>query len=313
MNSFIRVTFYLWLFFLSISGLGAQNSSPAFFYPSSSYDSKRVTGVAISEGIAFTGVLIALDYLWYKHYAHSRFHYFNDNAEWMQMDKMGHATTAYNLGVLGTDVYQWAGMQHNQAIWCGGLSGLLFLSTIEAFDGFSSGWGFSGGDMLANAAGSALVVGQNLAWDQQRIQLKFSYHCSIYPEYRPDELGSNAAQRILKDYNGQSYWLSVNIYSFLEQRSSFPQWLNAAVGFGADGMTGGRKNPLTYGPDSAVMPVFARSRRLFLSADVDFRHLQASDQGEIVFFKAINFIKTPAPALEFRPSTKKLKLHPFYF
>ncbi len=300
------------LFLLFCTGLAAQNTPPSgFFYPSTNYDSKRVTGVVLSEGIAFTGAMVALQFVWYKKFPHSRFHFFNDNAEWMQMDKLGHATTAYNLGVLGTDVYRWTGMEQNRAIWCGGITGLLFLTTIEIFDGFSSGWGFSAGDMLANTAGSALVIGQNLGWHEQRIQLKFSYHKTIYPKFRPDELGTSQAQSMLKDYNGQSYWVSANVYSFLDSKSSFPQWLNLAFGFGADGMTSGRPAPRQAG--DTLMPSFERSRRLFFSPDVDFTRIQTNKQAAVIFFKTINFIKVPAPAIEFNTVKKKIRLKPFYF
>jgi hypothetical protein len=310
-NMRIRIGLLLLIFCAAAT---AQNtSSPGFFYPSTSYDSKRVNGLVLTEGAAFTGAMIALQFVWYKKFPHSHFHFFNDNSEWLQMDKLGHATTAYNLGVLGTDVYRWTGMQQNRAIWYGGITGLLFLSTIEIFDGFSSGWGFSCGDMLANTAGSALAIGQNLGWNEQRIQLKFSYHKTIYPKYRPDELGTNQAESMLKDYNGQSYWLSANVYSFLDQKSSFPQWLNVAFGLGADGMISGKSRS----PDSArgdtLLPVFERSRRLFLSPDVDFTRIKTSNQSAAIFFKAINFIKVPAPALQYNATRKKLCLKPIYF
>lgn len=302
------------LFLILCSGLLAQSvPPPGFFYPSSSYDSKRVNGVVITEGVAFTGAMIALQFVWYKKYPHSRFHFFNDNSEWLQMDKLGHATTAYNLGVLGTDVYRWTGMEQRKAIWCGGITGLIFLTTIEIFDGFSSGWGFSGGDMLANTAGSALVIGQYLGWNEQRIQLKFSYHKTIYPKYRPDELGTNQAQSMLKDYNGQSYWISANIYSFLDSKSSFPQWLNLAVGFGADGMVSGKPHPPIAAQGDSLLPVFTRSRRLFFSPDIDFTRIQTSNHAGEIFFKTINFIKVPAPALEFNTVKKKIRFRPFYF
>jgi hypothetical protein len=35
-----------------------------------------------------------------------------------------------------------------------------------------------------------------------------------YAQYRPNVLGSSLAEQILKDYNGQTYWLSVNLHSF---------------------------------------------------------------------------------------------------
>jgi hypothetical protein len=309
----MRKSIFFVLFIVSMYMHAQQGPASGFFYPSPIPDNRRITGLAISEGIAFTGTMFVLQYLWYKNYPHSRFHFFNDNAEWLQMDKLGHATTAYNLGVLGTDVYRWTGIPQRNAIWYGGLSGFLFLVTIEVFDGFSSGWGFSGGDMLANSAGAALVIGQYLGWNEQRIQLKFSYHKTMYPEYRPEELGKTRAQSIIKDYNGQSYWLSANIGSFLPGSSPVPKWLNLAFGMGADGMISGRESDIPADDSNTNKIGFVRARRLFLSPDVDFRRIQTGEQASVLFFKSINFIKVPSPALEFRPGLKKFRGHLLYY
>jgi hypothetical protein len=44
--------------------------------------------------------LVGLNQLWYA-YARSDFHFINDNAEWLQMDKAGHIYSSYHLGRLG--------------------------------------------------------------------------------------------------------------------------------------------------------------------------------------------------------------------
>ena len=54
-------------------------------------------------------------------------------------------------------------------------------------------------------------------------------------------LAAAGVERMLKDYNGQTYWLSANLKSFF-QGSNIPAWLNVAVGYGADGMFGGFEN-----------------------------------------------------------------------
>jgi hypothetical protein len=68
------------------------------------------------------------------------------------------------------------------------------------------------GDIIANASGTALFVSQELLWKEQRITPKF--HTTQYAQYRPNVLGSSLAEQMLKDYNGQTYWLSVNLHSF---------------------------------------------------------------------------------------------------
>jgi len=167
--------------------------------------------------------------------------------------------------------------------------------------------------MLANSAGTALVVGQYLGWNEQRIQLKFSYHQTIYPVYRPDQLGSNGAQSLLKDYNGQSYWLSGNIASFLPASTNVPTWLNASFGYGGDGMISARNNADAPPLPDGTTPVFERSRRFMFAPDVDFTRIYTDDPAVSTVFKVISFLKTPAPTLEFRPGLKKWKLHPLYF
>jgi hypothetical protein len=130
----------------------------------------------------------------------------------------------------------------------GGLSGTAFLTVVEVLDGFSSGWGFSIGDLGADLAGSGLLfIAQELAWNEQRIQVKFSFHRNTYNDpllnRRADDLFGNRThlERMLKDYNGQTYWMSANLKSFFK-KSNLPAWLNIAVGYGADGMFGGTEN-----------------------------------------------------------------------
>jgi hypothetical protein len=64
----------------------------------------------------------------------------------------------------------------------GGLSGTAFLTVVEVLDGFSSGWGFSIGDLGADLAGSGLFIAQELVWNEQRIQVKFSFHRNSYAD-----------------------------------------------------------------------------------------------------------------------------------
>jgi hypothetical protein len=95
----------------------------------------------------------------------------------------------------------------------------LLLTAVEVLDGFSSEWGASSGDIIANASGTAFVS-QELLWKEQRITPKFSFHTTQYAQYRPNVLGSSLAEQMLKDYNGQTYWLSVNLHSFYKGSKS---------------------------------------------------------------------------------------------
>ena len=271
---------------------------------------KRLRNVLITGGGLYVTSMSFLYVAWYKGYQQTRFHFADDAGEWLLKDKFGHFTTAYQVGNYGYWSLRWAGVSEKKAIWWGGTSGLMFLTTVEFFDGLSAAWGASPTDLLANTLGSALFIGQQLGWHEQRIRMKFSYHPTSYAQYNPQILGTDYWQRIIKDYNGQTNWLSVNIYSFLKQDSKFPKWLNVAVGYGAKGMTG------AYGDPSVIngqpIPVFHRTPQFYLSVDVDWTRIKTNSKFLRFLFKTISFIKIPAPALEFNKQDH-WKLHPLFF
>ena len=296
----------LTLFALLMSSVRAQE----FFKYSSTYNPSRVNGTIIVESAIGIVATIGLNYLWYKRFPHGKFHYFNDNNEWLNVDKVGHAATAYNIAAIQTDVLRWGGVRPGTAALIGTATALSFMTMIEIMDGHSVHWGFSKGDMLANMAGCLLFEGQQLMWRDQRISLKYSYHGTIFPQYYPAELGSNLPQRMLKDYNGQSYWLSFNIASFLPASTRFPQWLNVSLGYGAEGMIGAVKNPAEI--DGRPIPAFRRYRQFYFSFDTDLYRIDGASPLAQTLLKVNRTFKTPAPALEWN-EVDKFKFHLFYY
>ncbi len=286
--------------------LSAQN----FFKYSDHYNSSRVNGTIIVESAIGTVVTIGLNYLWYKKFPQSKFHYFNDNDEWLNVDKVGHAATAYNVAAIQNDVMRWGGVKPHVAALVGTGTALAFMSMIEILDGHSEKWGFSKGDMLANLSGCLLFEGQQLLWGQQRISLKYSYHSTIFPRYYPAELGSNLPQRMLKDYNGQSYWLSFNIASFLPASSNFPRWLNLSAGYGAEGMIGARDNPTEM--NGKPVPSFKRYRQFYFSFDTDLYRVNGLSPLAETLLKVNRTVHTPGPALEWNKE-EGVKFHLFYY
>ena len=277
-----------------------------FFKPSDSLNLKRQSTVIISEAFIAAGTLLTLNQLWYANYPQSKFHFINDNSDWLQMDKAGHVFSAYQIGRFGSEMLQWSGSSRkNQLIYGAGL-GLVFLTAVEVLDGYSREWGASSGDMVANAAGTALYVSQELLWREQRITPKFSFHSTKFAELRPEVLGRSFSEQILKDYNGQTYWLSANLHSFVKE-SKLPKWLNVAIGYGAEGMvTGNIKNTelLANNP--------ARFRQFYLSFDVDLTKIETNSRFLKTVFSVLNTVKVPAPTIEFR-RFNDIKYHLIYF
>lgn len=306
----IRILILLLLLSNPFSSAANDPDTLSLFESSPQFNNKRFIAVTATGGTLYAGSLVALNELWYKDYPRSSFHFFNDNRQWLQMDKAGHVVTSYYIGRVGVNLLKWSGVEHRKAAWCGGLLGTFYQATVEVLDGYSAEWGFSAGDMLANTAGSALVIGQELGWKEQRMVLKYSFSKSDYARYRPSVLGSNYREQLLKDYNGQTYWLSVNIHSFLKDDSEFPRWLNIAAGYGAEGMTGGEFNP-PYIDESGDQITFDRHRQFYISLDADLTKIKTRSHFLKAVFETFGFIKIPAPAIGF--STKGIEFKPVHF
>ncbi len=280
-----------------------------FIPPSDQYRPDRLKKVVITESAVFVLTSVGLYYLWYKKFPKSRFHFINDNREWFQIDKMGHATTAYNISVMQHDLLRWSGVKPNQAIIGGALTSLAFLSIVEVMDGFSNGWGFSKGDLLANISGAALFATQQNWWGEQRVSMKFSASFSPYAKYNPDLLGKQWASRLMKDYNGQTYWLSFNLKSFADSKSKIPSWLNVAAGFGGDGMIGANDNPSTI--NGKTIPAVVRKRQFYIAPDADIYRTKSSPVLNSTFY-LLQFAKVPMPAVEIN-GDGKVKFKPIKF
>ncbi len=261
--------------------------------------SERKILVGNSLAVIYIGSMAGLYKLWYADYPQSEFHFFNDNKEWLHMDKVGHVFSAYVVGKYGIEMMKWAGYSNRQAAIAGPLYGYLYQTTIEVFDGVSKEWGFSGGDILANTIGTGLVMSQALVWNEQRVSLKFSFSQTPFAPKRPDVLGENLAQNLFKDYNGQTYWVCISPKSFAP-KSKWPAWLDISLGYGATGMYGGNDNLIktTWGINS----VFANTPRrmeFYLSPDINLEKLKFKKKWIRFSLKILNTFKFPLPTLNY--------------
>jgi uncharacterized protein YfiM (DUF2279 family) len=263
---------------------------------------KRLELVVAGNVAFFAGSFVVLNRAWYDDYEKTSFHFFNDNPEWNQLDKAGHVWSTYHVSRMSARLWQWTGMRRNHAAVAGSVSGMAYQAIIELQDAYSAAWGFSWGDVAANVAGAGLFLAQETGWADQRLQIKMGYHPYTYIpslRHRRNELfGSSAAERLLKDYNSQTYWLTANLASFYPE-SRIPKWLNIAVGYGADGMYGGRTNRWVDDEgqvfDYTHIP---RSRQVYFSADVDLTRIRVRSKGLRTFLSVINSFRIPLPAIE---------------
>lgn len=266
---------------------------------------RRSRLLLIGSAGVYSGTTAALYSTWYKDYPQTKFHAFNDIGEWMQQDKLGHVMSAYGISKVNMELWRWTGVERKKRIWIGGMSGAIYQTVIETLDGFSSQWGWSWGDIGANIIGSGGFVAQELAWDEQRIQLKLSFHKKKYadPELnkRSNELfGEGHAARFLKDYNGFSFWLSASPKSFFPN-SKIPAWLQVSVGTGAEGLFGARSNIAKDDAGNITFnrPDIKRYRQWYLAPDINLTKIKTNKKGVRMLLNALNIFKFPTPSLEY--------------
>jgi hypothetical protein len=284
----------------NVHGYPEPGESDSITTPRPNY--RLLHGMFATQTALYAGSLYGLSKTWYKNPL-THFSISDDSHEWKQIDKVGHLYASYQICRHTAALYRQTGISKKQALVYGALSGFFFQTPIEILDGFSPDYGFSPGDMAANMVGPALYVGQQLLWDEIRIQPKFSFHFTPLASVRPELLGHNRSEQWLKDYNGQTYWFSGSPGSFLNS-SAWPAWLSISVGYGIENMVAAEV-------DKSIEMGFRPYRQYYLSLDFDFTRIKTRSK----FVKTIAFmltnLKVPAPAVGF--SAKGVTFHPFYF
>lgn len=284
-------------------------------YPTT-INKKRLTAVTVGSFAAYTTIMTGVGFAWYGQEKLGRFRWFADEKEWLQIDKTGHFFAPYFITNWTYHMLRWSGMKNTPAALAAGAFGFLSLTAIEIPDGMVPKYGASWSDIVFNFAGAALATSQYLAWQEQRITTKYSFHIVNYPKGelrdRANELyGKNFGERILKDYNGVTMWLSFNLHSF--NHSIKPAWLNVAFGYAAGNLYGGFENKWTD-KDGVFhdRSDLKRYRRFFISVDADYTKFKVKSRAGKIILGILNIVKLPMPAIEFN-TLGEVVVHPMYF
>lgn len=277
--------------------------------------SKRKKVFAIAGLSAYTGASVSLYRAWYSKYDRTGFHLFNDWGEWQNMDKAGHSYSAYMQATLVNDLSMWAGYNSDEALRIATLSSVVGQLTIEVMDGFSKGWGFSLTDLGANLLGTGGFYLQQKKWGEQRLKMKMSYWPITYNEelytantgettslaLRAASLyGNTGIERFLKDYNGQTIWVTADIKAFFPDLR-WPDILDLAIGYSADNLFGGFNNQWGMNGDDFIVneDSHPRARQWVLALDYDLSSVYHSTKFGTTLFKILDVLKFPAPGVSY--------------
>ncbi len=266
-----------------------------------------------SYGTTYVVSMTGLYFTWYDSYKKTKFHWFDDSKEWQQIDKIGHAFTAFQLNQNTFFSLKKLGYNEKQSIYYSAISSFLVMNTIEIFDGFSEKWGASYSDIVFNAIGTSLFSLQQYFFKKVPVKVKFSYHYTPLSNVRPNALGSKPWDKILKDYNGQTYWLNVNIHDFVPRFK--PKWLNISFGYGGYNMIYAKENEqiINIGnyPSSELKYDKKHYRRLLLSLDISPHKINTKFSCLNKFLKVFSVIKLPFPSVEI--NKHQIVFYPLYF
>lgn len=289
----MRIPLVIILVFIFGQSINAQS---LFFTASDTLNKKRTIYSSIGIGCAWSGSMIGLSQVWYKDVTKTQWHTFDDAQNWLQMDKFGHLYTAYHLNKLTSNLYTWSGINNKRSVIIGSCVSLGYQTTLEMLDAYAEEWGFSWSDMAGNAIGTGLFTLQQLTFKEQRVIPKFSYHPTKFASIRPDVLGDNPIESFLKDYNGQTYWLSTNIGSFFPN-SSIPSWLCISIGYSAHQKLVGDQSSFYSSDDNFE---FVEQREWLLSLDIDLSKLPIKRPWLKMLVNQFNYLKVPCPSLLLR-------------
>jgi hypothetical protein len=244
-----------------------------------SFRKKTAAGTTV---LLYGSSLTWLHQVWYKPYRTGDFHFFDDSEEWLQMDKLGHVFTAFQATRLLSTYYSRSNISKSTT-WAAGIA-FSYLTAIEIMDGFSSGWGFSRADFWSNVLGVGLGTMFSVT---DEISVKFKY--SFFPnskEYqqRPNLLGKNLTERPVKDYNNQTYWISIPVFPKSENKWLCP--LMISLGYGAGGMMSGHPADQDF-----------RRRDFFISLDFNPDKINMRSRFLKKILGVFNVVKFPLPAL----------------
>ncbi|MEC8617314.1 MAG: DUF2279 domain-containing protein [Bacteroidota bacterium] len=282
------------LFLIAISLILNKN----LLYATSQTDSSKTIIKIINIGVPSAAVisLVGINEVWYKNYARSDFHFFDDLKEWNGMDKIGHACTSYQLNKISHSLFEKNNIKKpllKSSVYTFG-----YMLGVELLDGYSTEWGFSIYDVIGNGLGTILYTFQERKFKNQPFKIKFSSHKSTYASCRPSLLGENRLQQILKDYNGQTYWLTFNYNELWNKRIKLFDYIDFAFGYSIDGFTGGHNNPEISSCNCLISNCnnLKRTSQFIFSVDLNTSKIKNKHPILGKFLLPFDIVKIPFPA-----------------
>ncbi len=226
-------------------------------------------GIVSGTSLAFLGgFYLRMKTAWWKDDSR-KFHFSYDDKYVKNVDKVGHLygavlfTEGFGLGL------RWSGLDEESSLLYGGILSTIVYTGIEIKDGFAPYWGFDPGDMAADLIGAFYPYLQTQVSFLKDFNLKWSYWPSTSPYFSHIDGVNQNDQFFTDDYEGQTFWLSVNVRNYLPDsfRSIWPDFLNIAGGLSVKNIDGHGNGDyiVIISPDISLRKLF-KSESEFLNS-----------------------------------------------
>lgn len=215
------------------------------------------------------------------------------------LDKFGHFFGGYQLTRLTSELLQAGCMPKTRATLLAALYAYSFQFQIEEWDGTQKIYGFSPADLIADAGGALLAVGQEHTVWLRAIKPVWSYRPTAAFRTR-SEPGHGGQPRGTTDYAGQTYWFSTDVNALLPSAAKryWPAIIRVSPGFSITDYI----NPVTGAAERA-------QRKVLLSIDIDPEHLPGDNKVWKTVKHELSFLRIPGPTFQFTPRSKFLGIH----
>jgi len=220
--------------------------------------------------------------------------------QFRQADKFGHALGGYHLARAGTDLLRAACASDRSAVLWGSLYAAAFQLQIELWDATQAKYGFSPNDVLANTAGTLYHVAQRAYPTLRHVKPTFSYSPSAaYRNRATFAPGSPSVElRPSLDYSGQTYWMSADVKALLPADLK-PYWPGIVrLSFG---------HSITDFADPETGDWSTAEHQLLLSLDLDPEKLPGNHPVWKFVKHQLSYYRFPAPALQITPTVRGIR------
>ncbi len=240
------------------------------------------------------------------------FRFIEDGNYALYIDKVGHTYGAYLSSYCFTEMFLWSGFGYDLSYVLGSSFGVLYTLYVEIMDGFAAGWGFSPSDFYSNVVGSTFSLVQHYVPFLQNFNYKFAY----IPANWHGELPREPHSFFIDDYSSHTFYMSANIHNMLPKdlKKYWPDWLQLTFGVAVRNLCD-LQNPalncdITRGDvyDGHIVA----SPRYIIGLDYDLVKILPDGSPFWNWVKqTLNYVKLPAPAIEFGPETRFYLMYPF--